>query len=67
MPMRGEISLRPQPRTAEPLKLNWCPFVELNNDPDFVVVSSFSLAGLSATLWLATKLPLAVMMTGLIG
>jgi hypothetical protein len=67
MPMRGEISPRPQPQSAEPFKLNWCTVAELNDDPDFVVTSSFIVMTAGAALWLAIKLPFAAMMADLIG
>jgi hypothetical protein len=67
MPMRGEISLRPEPQAAEPFKLSWGSVIELNNDPDFVVTSSFIVFALGTALLFAIRLPLVGMMADLIG
>lgn len=61
MPMRGEISAQPELRTTEPVEVSWRSILELKDDPDFVVVSSFFTIGLLGTFWLAIKLPLVDM------
>jgi hypothetical protein len=69
MPMRGEITMRPRPGAgaSEPDTLTWRSVVTLIDDPEFTLVLSFIAIGLTASLWLAIKLPLADVMAGLIG
>jgi hypothetical protein len=69
MPMRGEIAIRPRPGAvaSEPDTLTWQSVVALIDDPEFTIVLSFVAIGLTASFWLAMKLPLADVMAGLIG
>jgi hypothetical protein len=63
MPMRGEISVRPELRTIEPVEVSSRSILELKDAPDFVVLSSFVAIGVPGTFWLAIKLPLVGMAT----
>jgi hypothetical protein len=69
MPMRGQIAMRKRPGavTSEPDALTWQSIVALIDDPTFTIVVSFIAISLTASLWLAIKLPLADVMAGLIG
>jgi hypothetical protein len=67
MPMRGEIAVRPARQPVEPTKLTWRSIVALNDDSDFVAVSSFVALALGAAIWFAIELPLADIMPTLIG
>jgi hypothetical protein len=69
MPMRGEITMRPRPGAvaSEPDTFTWQSVLALIDDPELTIVFSFIAIGLTASLWLAIKLPLADVMAGLIG
>ena len=69
MPMRGEIAMRRRPGAvaSEPQASTWRSAVALIDDPELTIVLSLIAIGLTASLWLAIKLPLTDVMAGLIG
>lgn len=67
MPIRSEIAVRPAPQPVEPTELTWRSIVALNNNPDFVAISSFVVLALGAAVWLTVEVPLGDMMPALIG